>query len=122
MPKPKSKTQKEVPSGKGIEQLLADQASVILEAVDERFAAQDRRIDEKFVAVDRRFAAMDRKIDHLGQKFDNKFDTVITKLDAVMSELQAHREEDVTGARQLHRHDDQLLNHDKRIAALERRS
>jgi hypothetical protein len=122
MSKPKSKTQKERPSGKGIEQLLSKQTAVILDAVDTRLAAQDRRIDEKFVAVDRRFAAMDRKIDHLDQKFDNKFDTVITKLDGVMQELQAHREEDVVGARQLHRHDDQLLNREKCITAPEHQS
>jgi len=35
-----------------------------------------------------------------------------------VQELQAHREEDVMGAQQLHRHDDQLLDHENRIAAL----
>ena len=80
------------------EQLLADQVDTILEAVDERFAAQDERMDKKF---------------------DKKFDIVITALDSVMKEVQAHREEDVMGAAQLRRHDDQLLNHEQRIATLE---
>jgi hypothetical protein len=74
-----------------IEQLLADQANVILEAVDEK----------------------------LDEKLDNKFGTVITKLDGVMKELQAHREEDIFGASQLPNHDDQLLDHDRRIKTLE---
>jgi hypothetical protein len=74
-----------------IEQLLADQANVILEAVDEK----------------------------LDQKLDDKFGTVITKLDGVMNELQAHREEDIFGASQLRRHDDQLLDHARRIKTLE---
>jgi hypothetical protein len=56
----------------------------------------------------------------LDKKLDNKFGTVITKLDGVMKELQAHREEDVFGASQLSRHDDQLLDHDRRIKTLER--
>ncbi len=74
-----------------IEQLLADQANVILDAVDEK----------------------------LDEKLDNKFGTVITKLDGVMKELQTHREEDVFGASQLRRHDDQLLDHARRINTLE---
>ena len=49
-------------------------------------------------------------------------DTVITKLDGVMQQLQSHREEDIAGAQQLHRHDDQLLNHERRITALEQQS
>jgi hypothetical protein len=74
-----------------IEQLIADQADVILEAVDEK----------------------------LDEKLDNKFGTVITKLDGVMKELQAHREEDIFGASQLRNHDDQLLDHARRIKTLE---
>jgi hypothetical protein len=116
MPKPKSKTQKEGPSGKGIEQLLSKQTTVILDAVDTSLAAQDRRIDDK-LALQK--TALLSAVD---ERLEDKFGTVMTKLDAVMKELQAHREEDVTGARQLHRHDDQLLDHEKRITALERRS
>jgi hypothetical protein len=52
---------------KDLEQLLADQANVILEAVAEQ---------------------MDKKM-------DQKLDPVINKLDAILGEVQKHREEDV---------------------------
>src|SRR5438093_1071193 len=76
---------------KDMEQLLADQANVILEAMDER---------------------MDKKM-------DQKLDPVINKLDAILGEVQKHREEDVIGAQQLRRHDDQLQDHAVRIKKLE---
>ena len=68
---------------KDVEQLLADQANVILEAVDEQ---------------------MDKKM-------DQKLDPVINKLDVILGEVQKHREEDVIGAEQLRRHEDQLQDH-----------
>ena len=76
---------------KDMEQLLADQANVILEAVDEQ---------------------MDKKM-------DQKLDPVINKLDAILGEFQKHREEDVIGAEQLRRHEDQLQDHAARIKKLE---
>jgi len=104
MPKPQSeKTQNSNPvtearlekllseQTKNLEQLLADQANVILEAVDEK---------------------MDKKM-------DQKLDPVINKLDAILGEVQKHREEDVIGAQQLRRHDDQLQDHAVRIKKLE---
>src|SRR5713226_5431487 len=75
---------------KDLEQLLADQANVILEAVDEQ---------------------MDKKM-------DQKLDPVINKLAAILGEVQKHREEDVIGAQQLCRHEDQLQDH-VRIKKLE---
>src|SRR5207249_909314 len=63
---------------KATEQLLADQADIILEAVDER---------------------MDKKL-------DEKLDPFITKMDAVLKKFEDHRDEDVAGAEQLRRHDD----------------
>jgi hypothetical protein len=60
-----------------------------------------------------------KPFESLDEKLDEKFGTVITKLDAVMNELQAHREEEVFGASQLRRHDDQLLDHARRIKTLE---
>ena len=80
---------------KATEQLLADQANVILESVDE---------------------LVEKKMD---KKFGEKFDPVITKLDAVLKEFQDHRDEDVAGAEQLRRHDDQLKKHETRIGKLE---
>ena len=81
-----------------IEQLLSDQTSVILGAVDSRL--QDQKTEILTVV-------------------DAKFDGVTTQLDAVMKEVQAHREEDISGAKQLRRHDDQLKNHELRIKTLE---
>jgi hypothetical protein len=62
---------------KDMEQLLADQATVILEAVDE---------------------LVEKKLD---RKLGEKFDPVITKLDAVLKEFEDHRDEDIAGAEQL---------------------
>ena len=70
-----------------IEQLLTEQTAVILEAVDERLTAQDKRLDRRFATQNRRIYGVERKIDK-----------AITQLDAVLKEVQAHHEEDVTGA------------------------
>jgi len=78
-----------------MEQLLSDQANVILEAVDE---------------------LVEKKMD---KKLDEKFNPVITKLDAVLKEFEDHRDEDIAGAEQLRRHDDQLQDHGVRIKKLE---
>jgi len=59
---------------------------------------------------------VEKKMD---QKLDEKFNPVITKLDAVLKEFQDHRDEDIAGAEQLRRHDDQLQDHAVRIKALE---
>src|SRR5713101_9174454 len=80
---------------KATEQLLADQANIILEAVDE---------------------LVEKKLD---KKLGEKFDPVITKLDAVLKEFEDHRDEDIAGAEQLRRHDDQLKKHETRIGKLE---
>jgi hypothetical protein len=85
-----------------LEQLLAEQTNVILGAVDERLQAQKSDI-----------------VTLLDEKLDEKFDHVMTGLDAVMKEVQAHREEDVVGAEQLRRHDDQLQHHELRLKSLE---
>ena len=69
-------------------------------------------VGERFEHVDHRF----EQIDH---KLDQRFGTVVSKLDAVMNELQSHREEDLAGVAQLRRHEDQLQDHDARIAKLE---
>jgi len=76
---------------KATEQLLADQADVILEAVGE---------------------LMDKKL-------DEKFDPVITKLDGIMKGVEALQQENTIGAEQLRRHEDQLQKHEGRIAKLE---
>ena len=65
---------------KSTEQLLADQANVILEAVGEL----------------------------MEKKLDEKFDPVITKLDGIMKGVEALQQENTIGAEQLRRHEDRI--------------
>ena len=76
---------------KATEQLLADQANVILDAVEER----------------------------LDKKLGEKFDPVITKLDAVLKQFEDHRDEDIADAEQLRRHENQLVKLEARVGTLE---
>ncbi len=80
---------------KSTEQLLADQANVILEAVDE---------------------LVEKKLD---TKLGEKFDPVITKLDAVLKQFEDHRDEDIAGAEQLRRHEKKLVKLEARVGTLE---
>jgi hypothetical protein len=72
-----------------MEQLLSEQADVILEAVGET----------------------------MEKKLDEKFDPVITKLDGIMKGVEALQQENTVGAEQLRRHEDQLQKHEARIAS-----
>ena len=74
-----------------MEQLLADQADVILEAVGET----------------------------MEKKLDEKFDPVITKLDGILKGVDALQQENTVGAKQLRSHEDQLQDHALRIKKLE---
>src|SRR5216683_1281502 len=80
---------------KAAEQLLADQANVILEAVDE---------------------LVEKKLD---KKLGETFDPVITKLDEVLKQFEDHRDEDIAGAEQLRRHENQLVKLEARVCTLE---
>ena len=80
---------------KATEQLLADQANVILESVDE---------------------LVEKKLD---KKLGETFDPVITKLDAVLKQFEDHRDEDIAGAEQLRRHENQLVKLEARVGTLE---
>ena len=93
---------------KDIEQLLTDQTAVILEAIDARLATQDKRLDRRFATQNRRIYGVEGKVDK-----------VINQLDAVLKKSEDHREEDVSGAEQLRRHDDQLQDQAVRIKKLE---
>jgi len=93
---------------KDIEQLLTDQTAVILEAVDQHLATNTSDwID----------ASRPRTDESMG--WSGKVDKVINQLDAVLKKSEDHREEDVSGAEQLRRHDDQLQDHAVRIKKLE---
>src|SRR3989441_8274479 len=74
-----------------MEQLLSEQANVILEAVGET----------------------------MEKKLDERFDPVMTKLDGIMKGVEALQQENTVGAEQLRRHEDQVQKHEARIAKLE---
>ena len=74
-----------------MEQLLSEQANVILEAVGET----------------------------MEKKLDEKFDPVVTKLDGILKGVEALQQENTIGAEQLRRHEDQLQKYEARIAKLE---
>src|SRR5713226_9523975 len=74
-----------------MEQLLSEQANVILEAVGET----------------------------MEKKLDEKFDPVITKLDGILKGVEALQQENTVGAKQLRGHEDQLQDHALRIKKLE---
>jgi len=74
-----------------MEQLLSEQANVILEAVGET----------------------------MEKKLDEKFDPVVTKLDGILKGVEALQQENTIGAEQLRRHEDQLQKHEARVAKLE---
>jgi DNA repair ATPase RecN len=74
-----------------MEQLLSEQANVVLEAVGET----------------------------IEKKLDEKFDPVVTKLDGILKGVEALQQENTIGAEQLRRHEDQLQKHEARIAKLE---
>jgi len=74
-----------------MEQLLSQQANVILDAVGET----------------------------IEKKLDEQFDPVITKLDGIMKGVETLQQENTVGAQQLRRHEDQLQKHEARIAKLE---
>src|SRR6266849_10845766 len=63
-----------------MEQLLSEQANVILEAVGET----------------------------MEKKLDEKFDPVINKLDGIMKGVEALQQENTIGAEQLRRHEDRI--------------
>lgn len=72
-------------------------------------------VGERFERVDRRFEQMDRKL-------DDKFGTVIGKLDGIMKGMEDLRQENIVGAEQLRRHEDQLRDYGARIVKVENAS
>jgi hypothetical protein len=73
-----------------MEQLLSDQANVILGAVD-RMSTMLETIDER----------MDKKL-------NDKIDPVITKLDSILKGVEDLKDENAAGAAQLRRHEDRI--------------
>lgn len=97
-----------------MEQLFADQADVILEAVDEKL---DQKLDEK---LEVRLAAQSTALlTEMDARLDKKFDTAFNKLDGILGSVEVLKQENTIGAEQLRRHDDKLENHEKRLKTLE---
>ena len=95
MPKTPSKDHKsEFVIESQLEELLSDQTSTILEAVDDRLERSEKKVDKRF-------------------------DEVISHIDSVLKEVVTLRDEETIGAGQLRRHADELKDHESRIKRLE---
>ena len=70
--KPKNK------KDKGIEQLLSEQTGIILQAVDERLSAQNKKFEARFDAIDRRFDAQDKRLE---ERFAAQNIAILTAVD-----------------------------------------
>jgi len=82
-----------------IEKLLTEQTSVILQAVDEKlsaqdkriergFAAQDKRMEEKFIAQEIRImAALDKRLAKTEERFAKSLDELTKTLDKFLKQL-----------------------------------
>ena len=77
-----------------IERLLSEQTSVILHAVDEKLIAQDKRLEEKFVAQEiRLLAAVDSRLQKMGERFANSLDELTKTLDKFLKRISDIEEE-----------------------------
>ena len=106
--KPKNK-RGDTKSPQGIEQLLSEQTTVILEAVDHRldkqktslltemdrrFDAQDKRIDERFAAQNIAIlTAVDKRFEKMEQRFMEKLNSLTNTLDHFLKRLTDTEEE-----------------------------
>jgi hypothetical protein len=82
-----------------LEELLSEQTSVILQAVDEKLSAQDKRIEEgfaaqakemeeKFVAQDiRTLAAIDQRLEKMEERFAKSLDALTKTLDKFLKRM-----------------------------------
>ena len=78
--------------------------------VDEFEEKLDKKLDESFseqanVILEAVWEVMDKKL-------DEKFDPVITKLDGILKGVDSLQQENIVGAEQLRRHEDQLQKHE----------
>ena len=106
MPQSKSKNSRaKQGTSKGIEHLLSEQTSVILNAVDERFAKQDHKIEQRFTAQDKRIeerftaqniailTAVDKRLEKMEQRFMEKLNSLTNMLDRFLKRLTDTEEE-----------------------------
>ena len=118
---PKSQSKKTYNSGPVIEawleKLLSEQTSVILKATDQKIDGVKKDVEQ--LLADQANVILEAVDEQMDKKMDQKLDPVINKQDAILGEVQKHREEEVIGAEQLRRHEDQLQDHAVRIKTLE---
>jgi hypothetical protein len=78
-------------SPQGIERLLSAQTTVILQAVDKRLSAQDKKFEARFDAIDRRFDAQDKKFEGrftaIERRIDKLEETFLEKLNYLTNTL-----------------------------------
>ena len=105
MPKPKRNSQGQAVSKQELGELFTQQTSVILQAVDEGFASQDKRIEGRLAAQDKRIeerfaaqniailTAVDKRFDKLEQRFLEKLNSLTNTLDHFLKRLTDTEEE-----------------------------
>ena len=77
-----------------IEQLLSEQTFAILHAVDEKRTAQDKRLEEKFVAQEiRLLAAIDKRLQKMEEHFAKSLDELTKTLDKFLKRISDIEEE-----------------------------
>ncbi len=69
-------------------QLLTDQTSVILKAMEEGFQSQDKRTEDRFTAQSIALAAaMDKRLEQMEERFNEKLDRLTTTLDKFLKRM-----------------------------------
>ena len=77
-----------------IEKLLTEQTSVILQAVYEKLSAQDKRMEEKFIAQEIRIlAAVDKRLAKTEERFAKSLDELTKTIDKFLKRLTDIEEE-----------------------------
>src|SRR5713226_1028558 len=94
MPKSRRESQDQAVSKQELGELLTQQTSVILQAMDEGFAAQDKRIEERFVAQNIALsAAMGKRLAKLEERFMQKLSGLTNTLEKFLQRMTDMEEE-----------------------------
>ncbi len=88
MAKPKSKRPTQGVIQEKLGELLTQQTSSILQAMDDGFAAQDKKIEKRFIAQSIALSAtMDMQLAQLEKRFIEKLDRLTTTLDRFLKRV-----------------------------------
>jgi hypothetical protein len=94
MPKANPRKQEQFVTKEALGELLTDQTSVILKAMEEGFESQDKRIEERFTAQNIALAAaMDKRLEPMEKRFNEKLDRLTTTLDRFLKRMTDVEEE-----------------------------